>query len=81
MIYYIIIINLISIIVCYIDKHNAIKSKYRVPENFLIYLSLIGGVFGFVIGMILFHHKTKKIKFILLEPIFLIIWIYIIIVL
>lgn len=79
MIDYLIIINIISLIICYIDKRKAINHKYRIPELFLIYISLIGGTFGFSLGMILFHHKTKKIKFNVLEPVFIILWIIILI--
>lgn len=71
--YYLIIINVISLLICYIDKFKAIHHKYRIPENILILISLIGGCFGFIIGMNLFHHKTKKTKFKLVY-LFVIIW-------
>lgn len=71
--YYLIIINVISLLICYIDKFKAIHHKYRIPENILILISLIGGCFGFMIGMNLFHHKTKKTKFKLVY-LFVIIW-------
>lgn len=71
--YYLIIINVISLLICYIDKFKAIHHKYRIPENILILISLIGGCFGFIIGMNLFHHKTKKTKFKLVY-LFAIIW-------
>ena len=37
-------------------------------------LSLLGGCFGTLLGMYLFHHKTKKLKFKLI-PVICIIWI------
>ena len=77
MIYYLIIINIIAFIICGYDKYMAIKHKYRVPENILLFLSFMGGCLGFTIGMYIFRHKTKKLKFRLLEPIFVCIWIYI----
>ena len=79
MIYYLIILNLIAFIICGYDKIMAIKHKYRVPENILLFLSLIGGCLGFTIGMYIFRHKTKKLKFTLLEPIFICLWIYLLI--
>lgn len=79
MIDYLIIINVFSLIICYYDKLSAIKNKYRISEKLLLLASLLGGTFGFILGMILFHHKTKKLKFKVLEPIFLILWIIIII--
>ncbi len=79
MIHYLIIVNLIAFIICGYDKVMAIKHKYRVPENILLFLSFIGGCIGFAIGMYIFKHKTKKLKFRLLEPIFVCLWIYILI--
>ena len=47
----------------FLDKKRSIKNKYRIQEKTLLTLSMIGGCFGGIIGMNLFHHKTKKIKF------------------
>ncbi|MBR3162223.1 MAG: DUF1294 domain-containing protein [Bacilli bacterium] len=74
---YIIIINILSFILCYLDKKLAIKHKYRLSETFLLSLCTIGGTFGLLLGMHLFHHKTKKIKFKLVY-ITSLIWIFII---
>ena len=78
MIYYLIFINIISFIICGYDKMMAIKHKFRIPEDMLLFLSFIGGCIGFILGMFIFRHKTKKFKFNALEPIFLGMWIYII---
>lgn len=79
MFYYILfIINLISFVMCYNDKKRAIKHKRRIPERALIGISLMGGTFGFWTSMYLFHHKTKHLKFVILEPIFMMIWIVLI---
>lgn len=78
MIYYLIIINIITLITYKIDKYCSIKKYRRISEKTLILLSFIGGCFGAFLGMYLFHHKTKKIKFKLLIPISSIIWIYVI---
>jgi len=75
---YLIIINIISFIFCFIDKRNAIKNKWRIPEITLLLLSLVGGCFGFYIGMRLFHHKTKKIKFEICIPLMIFLWGYIV---
>ena len=79
MIYYLIIINIIAFIICGYDKMMAIKHRYRIPEDMLLFLSFIGGCLGFILGMFIFRHKTKKLKLNALEPIFLSMWIYIII--
>ena len=62
-----------------LDKKKAINHRYRIPENILLLFSIIGGVFGSIIGMMLVHHKTKKIKFIIVNSFFLLLWLYIII--
>ena len=76
MIYLILGINLLSFILMGIDKLKAIKNTYRISENTLILISIIGGGIGTLIGMILFHHKTKKLKFQILVPISILINIY-----
>lgn len=74
--YYIILVNCISFILYYIDKKNAIKHKYRIPEKVLILFSIIGGSFGCTLGMNILHHKTKHTKFIIINYLFLGILVY-----
>lgn len=75
--YYILfIINLISFSMCYNDKYRAIKQKRRIPERYLLGISFLGGAFGFWFAMYLFHHKTRHWKFVLLEPLLIIVWSY-----
>jgi uncharacterized membrane protein YsdA (DUF1294 family) len=78
-IYYLIVINVFSFILVYIDKKKAIKNKWRVREFYLFLSSILGGCFGFLLSMYLFHHKTKKIKFILLIPIISVIWLIVLV--
>lgn len=70
---YLIIINIISLILFKIDKDKSIKHKWRIKESTLLIVSLLGGSLGSFIGMHLFHHKTNKLKFKILIPLFLII--------
>ena len=79
MIYYLLTINIITFIIYGIDKYKSIKHKYRISESTLIILAILGGSLGALAGMILFHHKTKKKKFIITIPIILLIWVYILI--
>ena len=72
---YILFLNAISFLLCFFDKRLAIKKRYRISEKIFIYLSLIGGVFGFTIASIMFRHKIKKIKFIGIIYSILIVWI------
>lgn len=66
------IINLISLCLVGIDKKRAIQGKYRISERTLLLSGAIFGGYGFLIGMQLFNHKTRKLKFILLSQLFII---------
>lgn len=41
------------------DKLQAKREKRRVPEKSLFSVALLGGAAGAVLGMYLFHHKTR----------------------
>ena len=79
LIYYIVLINIITFIIMYIDKQKAIKGKYRISEKTLIYLCVLGGSLGELMGMYTFRHKTKHRKFTIGVPILLVINILVII--
>lgn len=76
------VINLQTFIVYGADKRRARKGKWRVPEKTLFLLPLLGGSIGALLGMRVFHHKTKHWYFvwgipaILLAQIALAVWIY-----
>jgi uncharacterized membrane protein YsdA (DUF1294 family) len=59
----IVIINIVTFIIYGIDKYKAKKGKWRIPENSLIGLAIIGGSIGAYIGMRVWHHKTMHLKF------------------
>ena len=75
--YYLIIINIHQFIIMGLDKILAIKNKNRISEKSLLISAFIGGSIGAILGMYTFRHKTKKLKFQLLYPLFLIIHIFI----
>ena len=62
-IYYIILINFTGFSIMGIDKYKAIKNHWRIKEKSLFLIALALGGIGILIGMITFHHKTKKKKF------------------
>lgn len=72
---YLTAVNLIAFIVYGIDKRRARKKRWRIPEITLIMFAAIGGSVGALAGMFLWHHKTKKIKFLFCVPALLILWI------
>ncbi len=75
---YLIIINCITFVVYGIDKIFAIFHKFRIMEKFLFILSLIGGALGALLGMAIFRHKIRKVKFYFVNFISFFIWMFII---
>lgn len=76
---YLIIMNLFGFLIMLIDKKRAEHSKWRIKENTLFIIALIGGSIGTIIGMYTFRHKTQKTKFIIGFPAIIIIQILIVI--
>jgi len=67
-IFYMIIINFIAVITTVVDKSNAKKHRWRVPENTLLLLTALGGSPAMLLTMYAIHHKTRHKKFILGIP-------------
>ena len=78
---YLIIINAVGLIFMLLDKLFAISDSWRIPEATLLLVAAIGGSLGSLIGMYLFHHKTRKPLFTFLVPLFLVIHVIILIIL
>ncbi|WP_411679532.1 DUF1294 domain-containing protein [Clostridium thailandense] len=76
LLYYILIINLYGILIMYYDKNKSIKKQWRVPEARIFLISFILGSLGVILGMYLFRHKTKHMKFTLGVPLIFIIQVY-----
>ena len=74
--YYLITINICQFLIMGLDKLLAIKKKNRISEKTLLINAFLGGSIGALLGMYTFRHKTKKLKFQLLYPLFLIINIF-----
>ena len=72
LIIYLIIINLIAFLVMFLDKRKAKYGKWRIPEQTLFIVALIGGSIGAIAGMYTFRHKTKKLRFSIGFPVILI---------
>ena len=73
---YLIIINFLTFLTFGIDKKRAINGEERISENILFIISILGGILGAILGMIIFHHKTRKIKFLIIMPLILLFWVY-----
>ncbi|HBN82842.1 MAG TPA: DUF1294 domain-containing protein [Clostridiales bacterium] len=73
---YLAAINLLAFILCVIDKYKAVRNLYRISEKTLLLIAFFGGAFGLLIGMVTVRHKTKKVKFTIPVPLFLILHIF-----
>ena len=72
-IFYYAVINIIAFFMFGSDKRKAKNSEWRISESSLIFVSFAGGAFGSLLGMQVFHHKTRKVKFQVLIPFMVII--------
>ncbi len=77
MIWYIVGINILAFFIYGLDKYLARNKLYRVSEYSLFILAIFGGGIGSLLGMKVFHHKTKKKVFWIINIITSIIWIII----
>ena len=68
---YLIGINLLAFFTMGLDKQKAIRHAFRIPEAVLFLFSIIGGSLGTLAGMFVFHHKTRKLKFLFGIPVIL----------
>jgi uncharacterized membrane protein YsdA (DUF1294 family) len=66
------IINLVSFAVMLMDKNLAVAGKRRVSEGTLFFLAIFFGGLGIYLGMVTFHHKTRKWYFYFGIPLILI---------
>ncbi|MGA2573309.1 MAG: DUF1294 domain-containing protein [Candidatus Methanomethylicaceae archaeon] len=64
------IVNTVSLVFFGVDKWRSMTGGWRVPESRLLLVAFFGP-FGAYVGMLIFRHKTRKVKF-LLVPIFLV---------
>ncbi len=55
--------NLLAFILMGIDKRRAVKNRWRIPERVLLLACVPFSALGGLMGMNIFHHKTKKPKF------------------
>ena len=76
LLYYLIVINIVTFLVYGIDKwrstsgrllptghKKAKQGSWRIPEATLLILAVIGGSIGALLGMKVWHHKTMHKKF------------------
>lgn len=71
--YAILIWNIVVMLIYGIDKMLAKAHKRRISEAALICCAFLMGGLGAIMGMILFNHKTSKMKFRIFVPLALVI--------
>ena len=72
-VFYLLAIWNIAVFALYgIDKWKASRNKWRVKERTLVLSAFLMGGAGAFLGMIVFRHKTKHLKFKILLPLALV---------
>ena len=56
---YLLLINGVGFLLMGIDKRRAKRGAWRISEKCLFLSPLLGGTVGAILGMRVFHHKTK----------------------
>lgn len=68
---YLMVLNLLSFFLMAEDKRRARRHLWRIPERTLFAAALLGGSAGAILGMYLFHHKTRHWYFVVGMPLIL----------
>lgn len=79
LIVYLIVINILTYYIYSRDKNRAVRNEWRIPEGVLLSMALAGGSVGALCGMYHFHHKTRRLPFVVLVPLFLLLHIAVIV--
>ena len=64
LIVYLLLINIAAFALFGADKRKARRNAWRISEKALFLSAVLGGSLGAVIGMRVFHHKTKHWYFV-----------------
>ena len=68
---YLVLVNAAALVLMLADKQKAKHGAWRIPERTLLGIATIGGSIGAILGMYMFRHKTRHLKFILGLPLIL----------
>ena len=72
--YWLLFINIASFVLMAVDKYKAKHGLWRISEKMLFLPVLLGGGVGGVLGMKVFHHKTRHWYFKYGFPVLLVLW-------
>ncbi|WP_071131559.1 DUF1294 domain-containing protein [Enterococcus timonensis] len=59
--------NLVTFSLFGLDKYKAVHHRYRIPEKVLLWLAFFSGGVGSFLARHLFHHKTRKYYFTIVD--------------
>ena len=65
--------SIVTFILFGADKLRSRRGAWRIPERVLLACAFLMGATGALAGMYMFRHKTRKLRFRILVPIFFII--------
>ena len=68
---YLVLVNACAFALMLADKLKAKTGAWRIPEAALLTTAVLGGSVGAIMGMFLFRHKTRHLKFRLGLPLIL----------
>ncbi len=60
---WLLIVNILIFVLMLVDKNSAEQKMWRILEKALWVLSLLGGSVGFLLAMVVSHHKILKLEF------------------
>lgn len=81
LVFYLILVSLVSIYLTVIDKKRAIKQQWRIPEKTLLALGMLGGALPMLLMMKHIRHKTRHSKFMIGLPIEIILHLVLVVIL
>ena len=68
---FLVFMNILGFVLMFSDKKRARRGQWRIRERTLFLAAVFGGSLGSLLGMWLFHHKTKHWYFVLGMPLIL----------
>ena len=72
---YLLLINLLGFVLYGVDKAKSKGKSRRISERTLLWVARLGGGLGCWLGMMLFRHKTKHTRFMILVPLWTVLWV------
>lgn len=68
-----IIWNMLVFFLYGLDKWKSVHNRWRIKESLLLFSAFLMGGMGAFLGMVVFKHKTKHLKFKILVPLAIIV--------